>query len=290
MSTARQRHPQHAPRRSQSRGNSGRARGQGARRSQRRQQSSRGAKTASRPQLQLRGLLAQLRERHAARRAERAEAREQARAQQSNIQQTSADEPPRRDWGRRLARATLRLGVTGAVAWALLLAGREVYEYSTTSARFEAKHFIFEPTSHVDDETLRELLAIEAGTNILALDLTELSERVADHPWVAEAVVTRNLPDTLEVQVSEHVAEAIVLSGRFYLVDGEGRPFKQVEHGERGQLPIITGIDRALLLDEEQREQATLEIGRGLEILRLYQGKQRPRLGEIHLADDGAVT
>ncbi|MCA9697271.1 MAG: FtsQ-type POTRA domain-containing protein [Myxococcales bacterium] len=288
MSTARQRRPQHAPRRSQSRGNSGRARGQEPRRSPRRQQSSRGAKTASRPQLQLRGLLARLRERHAAGRAERAEARERARAQQSNIQQTSADEPPRRDWGRRLARAALRLGATGAVAWALLLAGREVYEYSTTSARFEAKHFIFEPTSHVDDETLRELLAIEPGTNILACDLTSLSERVADRPWVAMATITRHLPDTLEISVVEHRPEAIVLAGRFYLVNAEGRPFKVVERGDRGELPIITGISREAIADAG--EQPVPELVEALELIHLYGGKQRPRLGELNFDDDGSLT
>lgn len=175
----------------------------------------------------------------------------------------------------------------------LLIGGREVYEYATTSARFEAKHFIYEPTEHVDDDTLRELLAIQPGTNILALDPAELGERVAAHPWVAEATVTLELPDTLEIEVVEHEPTAIVLAGRFYLVDRVGRPFKPVERGERGQLPVVTGIDRALLAEapgSPGRDQAVVEIGRGLEVMRLYQAKQRPRLGEVHLDEDGSVT
>jgi cell division protein FtsQ len=210
----------------------------------------------------------------------------QARARAQLATETEPEAP--RVWPRRLGVAALKLCSVLAVAWALVIAGREVYEYSTTSPRFEVQHLIYEPTAHVDDEALRALLAIEPGTNILACDLAALSERVAAHPWVAQATVTRNLPDTLEVAVVEHTPAAIVLAERFYLVDGEGRPFKPVEQGERGTLPIITGIERAQLA--EQREAAVAQIAGALELIHLYAAKQRPRLGELHLGDDGSIT
>jgi cell division protein FtsQ len=195
-----------------------------------------------------------------------------------------------REWPRTLGRVGLRLGLVVGVAWALLAGGREVYEYATTSSRFEAQHLTFEPTEHVDDATLRELLAIAPATNILALDLEQLGARLTEHPWVAQATVTRNLPDTLAIEIVEHEAAAIVLAGRFYLVDEQGVPFKQLERGERGELPIITGVERDSLRDPEARDRAVTTIARGLAILELYQTKQRPRLGEIHLDDDGSVT
>ncbi|PRQ04771.1 cell division protein FtsQ [Enhygromyxa salina] len=211
-----------------------------------------------------------------------------ARREAASTAKTSPDrhEPPQ--WPRRLGLAALKLGTTVVVAWGLLIAGREVYEYATTSARFEVQHFIYEPSQHLDDDQLRELLAIEPGTNILACELTELSERVAAHPWVALATVTRNLPDTLEIEVIEHEPEAIVLAGRFYLVNAEGQPFKAVERGERGELPIITGIERSTLA--EARDDAVAELVTALDIIHLYQAKQRPRLGEVNLGDDGSVT
>lgn len=195
-----------------------------------------------------------------------------------------------REWPRKLGRAGLRLGLVVGVAWALLAGGREVYEYATTSSRFEVQHLTFEPTEHVDDEALRELLAIAPATNILSLDLDQLGARLTEHPWVAQAIVTRSLPDTLAIEIVEHEAAAIVLAGRFYLVDEHGVPFKQLERGERGELPIITGIERDSLRDPAARDRAVTTIARGLAILDLYQAKQRPRLGEIHLADDGSVT
>lgn len=228
-------------------------------------------------------LLTRLRDRWADRRRIKAE-RSATRSSASTI----GEAQPPREWPRRVGVAALKLGSVVAVAWALLAGGREVYEYATTSPRFEVQHFIYEPTPHVDDEQLRELLAIEPGTNILACDLPALSERIAAHPWVAHATVIRNLPDTLEVEVVEHTPEAIVLAERFYLVNGEGKPFKPVEQGERGELPIITGIDRKQLADD--REGAVAKINEALALLRLYQSKQRPRLAEIHLDEDGAIT
>jgi cell division protein FtsQ len=193
-----------------------------------------------------------------------------------------------KEWPRRLARRSLEVGAVVGVAWGLLLAGREVYDYATTSARFEVQHIIYAPTEHVDDDSLRELLAIDPGTNILACDLTELSERIAAHPWVALVTITRNLPDTLEIEVTEHRATALVLAGRFYLVNDEGRAFKMVERGERGELPIITGLDREALA--AAADKPVPQLVEALELVRLYESKQRPRLGELHLGEDGAVT
>ena len=239
--------------------------------------------------------VARVRARWVARKAARAEhgdepssdASQAGRRSQAAATMTDDPKPPR-EWPRRLAVASLKLGSVVAVAWALLVGGREVYEYATTSPRFEVQHFIYEPTSHVDDDVLRELLGIAPGTNILACDLTELSEKVAAHPWVAQAIVTRNLPDTLEVRVVEHEPAAIVLAERFYLVDAAGKPFKPVDRGERGELPIITGIERTELADE--REAAIAKIADALALIDLYQAKQRPRLGELHLDEDGSIT
>lgn len=219
--------------------------------------------------------------------SEPARARANAQAQPPTLGRVPLRE---REWPRKLGRVGVRLGLVVGVAWALLAGGREVYEYATTSSRFEVQNLVFEPSEHVDDETLRELLAIAPATNILSLDLEQLSVNLTQHPWVAQASVTRNLPDTLAIEIVEHEASAIVLAGRFYLVDEQGVPFKQLERGERGELPIITGIERDALRDPDARDHAVATIARGLDILRLYQAKQRPRLAEIHLADDGSVV
>ncbi len=193
-----------------------------------------------------------------------------------------------RVWLRRIVRRSASLGAIAAVAYGALALAREGYEYATTDARFEVSSFVFEPTTHIDDTRLRKLLAIEAGTNILSMDLEELGVRVARDPWVAETTVVRHLPDTLEITVTEHRAAAVALSGYFYLVDSLGMPFKRLDRGERGELPIITGVDRNLLMTDRA---AAAERYRGaLAAIALYENKQRPQLGEIHLDPEFGVT
>lgn len=188
----------------------------------------------------------------------------------------------------RLGRFGLRIGVVTGFVYGGLALVRSVQAYATTSPRFEVRSLIYEPTPHVSDDHLRDRLALSPGTNILSLDLEALGERVAADPWVARAVVTRHLPDTIEVQITEHEAKVAVLAGRFYLANAEGRLFKEIEKGERGDLPIVTGFDRGQLRDD--RAGVEQQVALALEVLDAYATKQRPRLSEIHLGATGDVT
>jgi cell division protein FtsQ len=189
---------------------------------------------------------------------------------------------------RGLARLAARIGLATGVAWSAMAGLERAYVFATTSPRFQVQHLIYEPTAHVDEDRLRALLGLARGTNILAVDVAELAEKVAADPWVARATVVRELPDALRVDVVEHQPAAALLAGHVYLVDAEARPFKRAEPGERGQLPLITGLPRSLLVEDLGR--ASAEISRALEVLEGYRRKQRPRLSEIHLDEDGSVT
>jgi len=202
----------------------------------------------------------------------------------------SADSPPRgRGWARRALFLGLRLGIAGSLAWGLLVGVREGYAYATTSPRFEVRGLVYQPTTHVDDARLRELMALTPGTNILSLDLDEIAGRIAQDDWVARASVVRVLPDSLEVTVEEHEPRAVLLlAGRLLLVDGEGQAFKALEPGERRQLPVLTGFDDASWLG---RPGAVRErVARGLGALAAYHAKRRPRLSELNLGEAGELT
>ncbi|MBZ5713691.1 cell division protein FtsQ/DivIB [Nannocystis pusilla] len=190
--------------------------------------------------------------------------------------------------GRRFFSLAARLAIALTLAWGVLLAVQSGYQYVTTSARFEAKSLVFQATPHVPVDRLQALLGLEPGTNILAVDTDALQAKIAAEPWVKRASVQRSLPDTLIVEVEEHEAAAALLSGYFYLIDRDGVPFKRLEDGERGELPVITGVDREQLVAGDARAQAA--IRRGLTALNEYQSTPRPRLSEVHVDEGGAVA
>lgn len=185
-------------------------------------------------------------------------------------------------------RIAVRVGLCAGLAYGVLVGVREGYAYATTSPRFEVRALEFRATAHVDEARLRELLALAPGTNILSLQLDELAERVAAEPWVARAVVNRELPDALRVEIEEHQATAVLAAGVMLLVDAQGEPFKRLESGERGQLPVITGVDGTALVADP--EGSKVRITRALDVVAAYAEKRRPLLSEVHIDTAGGVT
>ena len=56
---------------------------------------------------------------------------------------------------------------------------------------------------------VRELLGPAVGENILGLDIAALKARLRASPWVADATVSRTLPDTLRVTIREREPLAV---------------------------------------------------------------------------------
>lgn len=195
---------------------------------------------------------------------------------------------------KRALRWSATLACCGALAYGALAGVSAGYDYATTSPRFAVQSLIFSPTAHMSNERLRNLMDIEPGTNILALDLEALRETILADPWVARALVTRDLPDTIHVAIEEHEAAAVLLAGgALYLVDQQGAPFKRLERGERGELPIITGVKRSWWgkdASEPDRVKLIATVRRGLAVKDAYEAAPRPRLGEINLGEGGDVT
>ncbi|HEY6554707.1 MAG TPA: FtsQ-type POTRA domain-containing protein [Vicinamibacteria bacterium] len=119
------------------------------------------------------------------------------------------------------SRAALMLQLVGAVlalgafAWAGY--ARVMASEGLKVAKVEVRggHFLSEGE-------VRELLGPAVGENILSMDIEALKARLRASPWVAEATVSRTLPDTLKVSIRERVPVALAEIDRLYLMDAEG--------------------------------------------------------------------
>ncbi|MBW1980844.1 MAG: FtsQ-type POTRA domain-containing protein [Deltaproteobacteria bacterium] len=104
-----------------------------------------------------------------------------------------------------------------------------------------------EGCQRVESAAIIEQAKIPPGVNILALDLDDVRQRVASHPWVADVSVIREIPDRVRIVIAERRPFAIVRTGDFYLIDSSGYCFAKVEVAKYPGLPIISGIDTALI-------------------------------------------
>lgn len=142
----------------------------------------------------------------------------------------------------------LRLGAILLVAVAAVWAG---YAKTMGSERLRVGKLVVRGSGFLSEGEVRELLGPAIGENILTLDIEALKARLRSSPWVQDATVGRNLPDTLKVDIIERVPLALAEVERLYLMDKNGGLIDL--YGPRTasfDLPIVRGL---MGVDEEAR-------------------------------------
>jgi cell division protein FtsQ len=128
---------------------------------------------------------------------------------------------------------------------------------------------------------VRELLGPAVGENILSLDIDELKTRLRASPWVADATVSRTLPDTLRVEVHERAPLALAEVERLYLMDADGVLIDMYGPRTAGfDLPIVRGLGS---VDVEARRERAQRAGALLADL----GDLGAEVSEVEVEDSG---
>jgi cell division protein FtsQ len=94
----------------------------------------------------------------------------------------------------------------------------------------------------LDDGVVRAAVGIEAGTNLLAVDVTAAEARVAELPGVRRAHVARHLPGRVTVLVEEREPYALVNASGLHWIDAEGYLVTTDARPGSTGLPILTGV------------------------------------------------
>lgn len=96
--------------------------------------------------------------------------------------------------------------------------------------------------AYTDARQIFEALDLDRPTSLLRYSSEAARQRVEALPWVWRATVTRVLPDTVEVRVTERTPIALWLRDESAsLVDGEGRELARVPPSTQEKLPRISG-------------------------------------------------
>jgi cell division protein FtsQ len=181
-----------------------------------------------------------------------------------------------------VCRVVAKVLVVAGLLSALIVGGRLGVRHVMASPRFALREVAVTPTTRITRDEILALAAVNEGDRLLALDTDVIAGRVAEHPWIAEARVRRELPSGLRIDVVERRAAAVVALGALYLVDDAGRPFKRATMEEADGLPVITGIERALYVDERAAGEAAFR--EALALTALWRARaERPPLSEVNI-------
>jgi cell division protein FtsQ len=181
-----------------------------------------------------------------------------------------------------LCRIVAKVLVVAGLLSALIVGGRLGVRHVMASPRFALREVEVTPTIRVTRDEILALAAVNEGDRLLALDTDRIAGRVAEHPWIAEARVRRELPSGLHIDLVERRAAAVVALGALYLIDESGRPFKRATMEEADGLPVITGVERALYVDARAASEAAFR--EALALAAAWRARpERPPLSEVNI-------
>jgi len=135
----------------------------------------------------------------------------------------------------RLRIALVVLVVTGVVAGLVSL---------YNSALFTIDEIVVEGTRDLTPEEVVETAAVPPGATLLRFPRGQIEVRLAGHPWIASAHVSRRFPDGLVIHVEERRPVALVDVGQaaFWLVDRAGTVLGQRTPDTTETAPVIRDL------------------------------------------------
>ena len=117
-----------------------------------------------------------------------------------------------------------------------------VYDVITQCDYFKAKSLKIEGVQRLSQNQIIEAARVKKGMNVLDVNLAVARKRLLAQPWIADAEIRREIPAGLYIKVQEHSPLAIIDLGRKFLLDENGRVFKEWTDTDPANLPLVSGL------------------------------------------------
>ena len=104
-------------------------------------------------------------------------------------------------------------------------------------------------SERIPKEEIAALSGIKEGQNILSFETGQAEASIKTNPWIEDAKVERSYPDVIDIEVRERSPVALVKLDVLYVMDSSGVVFKKYAPDDDLDLPIVTGLTMAGLMD-----------------------------------------
>ncbi|MEQ1547768.1 MAG: cell division protein FtsQ/DivIB [Chakrabartia sp.] len=137
--------------------------------------------------------------------------------------------------------------VGGAVLGVAMLAGVPTYigtEFAQIAGRagFQVKRVEVKGLDRMESLTVYAVALDQHSMAMPLVDLDKVRNQLLQYGWIADARVSRRLPDTLVVDVVERTPAAVWQNNqKLSLIDGEGVVLERVDAAAMPDLPLIIG-------------------------------------------------
>ncbi len=193
---------------------------------------------------------------------------------------------------RKRNRAVLRSLLFSAIGVNIVLGLLVLYMVFLHMPYFNLRQVDVTGNHRLSREEVIEASGLEAGTNLLTVNLKGVADRLRRHPWISSATVYRRLPGRMIMEVEERTPRAILAADKLYYVDGQGDVFTRLLPGESLNYPLFSGVEAEQLKARAPELRDLLR--KGLALLDLLDrkgtGLNRTEISEIRInLDQGLI-
>jgi cell division protein FtsQ len=166
------------------------------------------------------------------------------------------------------------------------------YAAVTTTDYFRTEAIKVSGLSRLTETAVLTQAKIHKGDNLLAVNLGLVRKRLLAHPWIATARVAREIPGTICIEITEHQALAVLDLGRKFLINTNGRVFKENGPDDPQALPRVTGIAYAdMSLGEDALSPAMTAV---VQVLQISQARTSAiaytQIREVHMDPEMGIA
>jgi len=111
------------------------------------------------------------------------------------------------------------------------------------SPLFAVKEIRSEGAEHFTTTDLSEMISLSQGDNLILFGKSKAKEILEQDPYIAEAKLKSELPDTMVIQVKERKVRGYVpYMGAYLYIDEEGRVL-ETQNAYHDALPLVRGLE-----------------------------------------------
>jgi len=142
---------------------------------------------------------------------------------------------------------------------------------------FLVKEIIIEGNHRSQRDEIIKALNLDSRQLIFTFSLKTAQRRIMALPFVKLAVISRRLPDRLQIVIQERQPEALLYLDELYMVDDEGIVIAKAPASEMLDFPLISGVS---LSEWRQRPQVWHGLlKQAMRLLKIWE-ERRPQLPE----------
>ncbi|MFC1786217.1 cell division protein FtsQ/DivIB [Candidatus Neomarinimicrobiota bacterium] len=117
------------------------------------------------------------------------------------------------------------------------------FSWAEYTLLFKNPNIVFSGNSIVDESEYRSFLLKEYGSNIFTEDLSTISNRIEEHPYIAGVRVSKHFPKGILIEVSERYPVALINNNPLLLIDNNNVVLPFRSNSFDYQIPILSNFN-----------------------------------------------